>query len=69
MRAQTPNQIDAGVEAWSTMRENVYKTFRFTPRTTRTSLVWAFAVPALIYYGVADQNASLGDSVPAGRES
>lgn len=58
LQFQLKSQIDAGVEAWSNMRENVYKTFRFTPRTTRASILWAFVVPAFIYYGVADQNAS-----------
>jgi len=38
------------------MRENVYKTFKFTPKTTRASLVWALAVPLVLYYGIADQN-------------
>lgn len=45
------------------MRENVYKTFKFTPKTTRASLVWALAVPLVLYYGIADQNVSFQGSL------
>ena len=39
-----------------TQRENVYTTFKFTPKTTRISLIWAVAVPAILYIAVKDQN-------------
>jgi len=54
--SHSPVKLDRGVESWSYMRENVYKTFKFTPRTTGLSIIWAFAVPLIAYYGIAAQN-------------
>jgi len=51
-----PVKLDTAVESWSYMRENVYKTFKFTPRTTSLSLIWGLAVPVALYYGIVGQD-------------
>ncbi|GAA5992723.1 hypothetical protein JCM10908_006898 [Rhodotorula pacifica] len=42
-------QLDPGVEAWSYTRENVWRFFRFTQRTSRQSLLWGALVPIGVY--------------------
>ncbi|KAI0073404.1 hypothetical protein K474DRAFT_1710738 [Panus rudis PR-1116 ss-1] len=41
---------DPAIERWNTMREDVYKYFRWTPRTTITAVIGLGVVPGLIYY-------------------
>lgn len=41
-------QIDPAIERWNSMRENVYKNFRFTSKTSRQVFVYGAVVPALI---------------------
>lgn len=38
------------------MRENVYTTFKFTPKTTRIAVTLGLVIPGLMYFGVADQH-------------
>merc|ERR1712230_317068 len=54
-----PVKLDTAVESWSYMRENLYKTFKFTPRTTSLSLIWGLAVPVALYYGIVGQDVRL----------
>ncbi|EGO21761.1 hypothetical protein SERLADRAFT_372407 [Serpula lacrymans var. lacrymans S7.9] len=49
MAAQNP-----GIERWNRMREDAYKHFRFTPRTTWIAMCGFVFVPGAIYY-VASQ--------------
>ncbi|SCZ98374.1 BZ3500_MvSof-1268-A1-R1_Chr7-1g09115 [Microbotryum saponariae] len=44
-----PVKIDPAVESWAYMRENVWRHFRFTNRTTRLSLIWGVLVPVAVY--------------------
>ncbi|KAI0702330.1 hypothetical protein BC835DRAFT_1411154 [Cytidiella melzeri] len=48
-----PVRIDPALERWNSMRENVYKSFRFTPKATVQVFVGLVAFPALIYYAAA----------------
>ncbi|GHJ90077.1 hypothetical protein NliqN6_6479 [Naganishia liquefaciens] len=55
-----PVKIDPAIERWNAMRENVYKTFRFTSKTSRQVVVFGAVVPALIgaacYFNDANQD-------------
>jgi len=43
-------KVDPAIERWNQMREDAYKKFRFTPRTTLFAL-WGFCiVPGTIFY-------------------
>ncbi|BGP54661.1 hypothetical protein JCM8202_001042 [Rhodotorula sphaerocarpa] len=44
-----PVKLDPGVEAWSYTRENVWRFFRFTQRTSRQSLMWGALVPIGVF--------------------
>ncbi|POY74002.1 hypothetical protein BMF94_2813 [Rhodotorula taiwanensis] len=44
-----PVKLDPGVEAWSYARENVWRFFRFTQRTSRQSLVWGALLPIGVF--------------------
>ncbi|KAL8292570.1 hypothetical protein RQP46_001182 [Phenoliferia psychrophenolica] len=44
-----PVRLDPGVESWNVMRENVWKTFRFTNRTARLSIIWGVLVPVGVF--------------------
>ncbi|GAA5966212.1 hypothetical protein JCM8115_006410 [Rhodotorula mucilaginosa] len=44
-----PVKLDPGVEAWSYTRENVWRFFRFTQRTSRQSLLWGALVPLGVF--------------------
>ncbi|KAM0750474.1 hypothetical protein T439DRAFT_289429 [Meredithblackwellia eburnea MCA 4105] len=44
-----PVKLDPAVESWNVMRENVWKTFRFTNRTARLSLIWGIFVPVGVF--------------------
>lgn len=48
-----PLRTDPAIERWNSMRENVYKHFRFTPKATIQSLVGLVVIPGLIYYTCA----------------
>ncbi|KAL7004120.1 hypothetical protein EMMF5_006343 [Cystobasidiomycetes sp. EMM_F5] len=37
-------------------RDNVYKTFKFTNKTTRLSVIWGLIVPVTAYYIIASQD-------------
>ncbi|KAK9897632.1 hypothetical protein P389DRAFT_189139 [Cystobasidium minutum MCA 4210] len=54
--SHAPVKIDRSVEAWAGMREAVYKTFKFTPYTVRTSLVFAVAIPAIAYLAFSEED-------------
>ncbi|KIM65096.1 hypothetical protein SCLCIDRAFT_22902 [Scleroderma citrinum Foug A] len=43
-------QLDPAIERWNLMREDAYKHFRFTRRTTFVALTGCLFVPAAIYY-------------------
>ena len=46
---------DKAVERWAHMRENTHVTFRWTPRTVGYGLLWAVAVPLVVYFaGIAE---------------
>ncbi|KAH8917794.1 hypothetical protein BT69DRAFT_1345191 [Atractiella rhizophila] len=38
-------KFDPAIDAWVRARDNSYKTFRFTPRTTFHSVFWIVALP------------------------
>lgn len=46
-------------------RENVYKTFRFTPRTTRIAFFWGAVVPLAAYYAISGQDVRAADDTLA----
>ncbi|KAG9318374.1 hypothetical protein JVU11DRAFT_464 [Chiua virens] len=50
MAAASYLKIDPAIERWNRMREDAYKHFRFTPRTTLISLTGFVFVPGAIYY-------------------
>ncbi|EIW85283.1 hypothetical protein CONPUDRAFT_150105 [Coniophora puteana RWD-64-598 SS2] len=50
MAAHSFIKLDPAVERWNRMREDAYKHFRFTPRTTFVSLMGFVFVPGAIYY-------------------
>ncbi|OBZ75068.1 hypothetical protein A0H81_04711 [Grifola frondosa] len=41
---------DAGIDRWNTMREDMYKHFRFTPRTVWQSIIGLVVFPGAVYY-------------------
>jgi len=40
---------DPAIERWNIMREDVYKHFKWTRRTTRTGMIGMVLVPAAVY--------------------
>ncbi|KAI0328093.1 hypothetical protein GY45DRAFT_1436440 [Cubamyces sp. BRFM 1775] len=42
-------KTDPAVERWNTMREAVYKNFRFNSRTTRQSIMGMVVFPAAVF--------------------
>ncbi|GAA99929.1 uncharacterized protein L969DRAFT_102346 [Mixia osmundae IAM 14324] len=55
-----PIHRDPGLEAWTRMKNSVYTTFKFTPRTTKLTLFWGIFVPCLTY-SMAVTNANVYD--------
>ncbi|OSC97661.1 hypothetical protein PYCCODRAFT_1481184 [Trametes coccinea BRFM310] len=49
-------KTDPAVERWNTMRESVYKYFRFNSRTARQSILGMIVFPAAIYAIAAHQD-------------
>jgi len=47
---------DPAIERWNAMRENAYKHFRFTPRTTIQSLCGLVVVPGVVLYIASQTN-------------
>ncbi|KAG2146967.1 uncharacterized protein EDB93DRAFT_1148298 [Suillus bovinus] len=43
-------KVDPAIERWNRMREDAYKHFRFTPRTTWVTMCGFVLVPGAIYY-------------------
>ncbi|KAH8081888.1 hypothetical protein HD553DRAFT_343961 [Filobasidium floriforme] len=54
-----PVKIDPAIERWNHMRENVYRTFKFTPKTARQVTLWGALVPALVGLGAWAANGQL----------
>jgi hypothetical protein len=50
MAAASYLKLDPAIERWNRMREDAYKHFRFTRRTTLISLTGFVFVPGAIYY-------------------
>ncbi|KAI0340192.1 hypothetical protein BDW22DRAFT_1486445 [Trametopsis cervina] len=48
-----PVRLDPAIERWNSMRENVYKHFRFTPKTTIQSILGLVVIPGIVYYVAA----------------
>ncbi|KAI0094099.1 hypothetical protein BDY19DRAFT_297810 [Irpex rosettiformis] len=48
-----PVRPDPAIERWVNMREDVYKTFRWTPKTTMTGIVGLIVFPGLIYWAAS----------------
>jgi len=49
-------KLDPAIERWNNMRENAYKHFRFTPRTTWQSLCGLVLIPGAIFYLASNQD-------------
>ncbi|KAI0956880.1 hypothetical protein AcW1_005456 [Taiwanofungus camphoratus] len=49
-------KLDPAIERWNHMRENVYKHFRFTPRTTFQSICGLVLFPGAILYLASKQD-------------
>ncbi|GBE82597.1 predicted protein [Sparassis crispa] len=47
---------DPAIERWNSMRENAYKHFRFTPRTTWQSVCGLLLVPGAVLYLAAHED-------------
>ncbi|KAF9228041.1 hypothetical protein BS17DRAFT_813908 [Gyrodon lividus] len=58
MAAASYLKLDPAIERWNRMREDVYKHFRFTRRTTLISLTGFVLVPGTIYYLASQTHAS-----------
>jgi hypothetical protein len=41
---------DPAIEKWNNMREDAYKRFRWTSRTTRVSLIGFIVIPGALFY-------------------
>ncbi|KAJ8583546.1 hypothetical protein M405DRAFT_866952 [Rhizopogon salebrosus TDB-379] len=50
MAAPSFLKLDPAIERWNRMREDAYKHFKFTPRTTRVAIYGFVLVPGAIYY-------------------
>ncbi|OJT04078.1 hypothetical protein TRAPUB_5230 [Trametes pubescens] len=48
-RVHEGSMTDPAVERWNTMREAVYKNFRFNTRTARQSILGMLVFPAAIF--------------------
>ncbi|KZT03404.1 uncharacterized protein LAESUDRAFT_659799, partial [Laetiporus sulphureus 93-53] len=47
---------DPAIERWGAMRTDVYKHFRFTPKTTIQSIVGMIVIPGALFYLAYDQD-------------
>ncbi|KIK31341.1 hypothetical protein PISMIDRAFT_670382 [Pisolithus microcarpus 441] len=43
-------QLDPAIERWNRMREDAYKHFRFTRRTSLITFTGCVLIPSVIYY-------------------
>ncbi|GAA6001283.1 uncharacterized protein JCM10292_006991 [Rhodotorula paludigena] len=62
-----PVKLDQGLEAWNYMRENIWRYFRFTQKTSRLSLFWGALVPIGVF-AICQQQDLKWDVVAAKRD-